>query len=131
MEGMSNSYVEMKVLKDSRILSVKFLDYVPTKEFISILEYELELIKSYQLNKCFVDLRSVPVYGTGAPEYVKDNWFPEASSLGVRYMSFAIPEEALGKMSMKRAHEEVEKVTEITIEHFEDPNDAIKWLEAH
>lgn len=128
MEGISNNYVEIKVLQESRILTVEFFDYVPTKDFISILEYQLKLIKHYSLNKVFVDLRAVPVYGTGAPEYVKDSWFPAASSIGVRYMSFAMPKEALGKMSMKRAHEEVGEATNIKVEHFLDPNDALKWL---
>ena len=124
-----DDFVEVKVLRESQILSVKFLGFVPTKDFISILEYEYELIHQHQLSKCFIDLRLIPVYGKGSTEYVRDVWFPEITALGMRYVAFVAPEATLGQMSMKSAHKDAESETAIAVKHFSDPEAAMTWLQ--
>lgn len=84
MEDLINQYAEVKADPKSMTLSVKFLKFVPFQEFVKIVEHEFELVKHHQLKKCIIDLRLIPVYDKGMPEYVKDVWFPTAISLGVK-----------------------------------------------
>lgn len=128
MDDLVNEFVEVRVEKQWNMLKVKFLKFTPYEDFVKILEYEYELVRHYGVKKCLIDLRLIPVYATGAPEYVKDVWFPTISTLGVQYIAFIVPEAVLGQMAMDRAHRETEKISGIVVEHFKDVKAAMDWL---
>ncbi len=130
MDDLVNGKVEVRADKQLRTLSVKFLGYLEFPEFVKILEHEYQLIRAHQLQKCVVDLRSIPVYPNGAPEHVKDVWFPTVSKLGIKHIAFIIPESALGQMSMNKAHQEAESVAGMAVKHFSDNASASAWLKA-
>ena len=130
MDDLLNTFVEVNVVQEFQTLSVTFLGFVPTKDFIPILEYEYALIEHYRLQKCFIDLRLIPVYGKGSTEYVKDVWFPKVTTLGVRYVAFVVPEAVVGQMSMRSAHTNVGTEAAMTVEHFSDPDKARTWLQS-
>ena len=131
MDNLVNKFVEVRVDKQLNALSVKFLRFILYQDFVKTLEYEYELIRHYQLKKCVVDLRLIPVYDTGMPEYVKDKWFPTVSSLGIQYIAFVVPEAVIGQMSMNRAHQTAETILGMAVEHFKDFKTAEAWLKAH
>ncbi len=128
MDDLINNFVEVRVEKQLEALLVKFLRFTPYEDFVKILEYEYELIRHYRLKKCVIDLRLIPVYAPGAPEYVKDVWFPTVNSLGVQQIAFIVPEAVLGQMSMNRAHDITESTAGSAVEHFKDMEAAIAWL---
>jgi len=128
MDDLVNNFVEVRVEKPLKTLSVKFLGFTPHEDFVKILEYEYELVRHYQLKKCVIDLRLVPVYAPGNSEYVKDVWFPTVSSLGMQNVAFVVPEAALGQISMNRAHEKTESIAGMAVEHFKDIEGATGWL---
>ncbi len=128
MNESVKKFAEVKVVEEFTILSVKFLGFVSHKDFLPIVEYEYDLIRQYQISKCYIDLRLIPVHGKGSPEYVKDVWFPTVAALGVRYVAFVQPEAALGKMTMRSAHDGVESAGSLHIENFTDPDEAMRWL---
>lgn len=128
MDDLSNEFVEVVANDSAKTLSVKFLGFVPAHELVPILEYEYELIEHYGLEKCYIDLRSVPIYGQGSKDYVRDVWFPRVSRLGVRSVAFVVPEAVLGNMSMKDAHKEADAVASLTVRHFSEPVEARSWL---
>jgi hypothetical protein len=117
MDDLINQYVEIQVDKQLNALSVKFLKFIPYQEFIKAVEHEYELIRHYNLKKCAIDLRQIPVYDKGMPEYVKDKWFPTVSSLGIKYIGFIVPEAVIGQMSMNRAHQTAETFGIMAIKH--------------
>ena len=131
MDNLINQYVEIQVDKQLNALSVKFLMFIPYQEFLKAVEHEYELIRHYNLKKCVIDLRKLPVYDKGMPEYVKDKWFPTVSSLGIQYIAFVVPEAVIGQMSMNRAHQTAETVLGMAVEHFKDFKSAEAWLQAH
>jgi hypothetical protein len=128
MEDLINQYVEVKADEKGKTLSVKFLAFVPLQEFIRIVDHEFKLVKHHQLKKCIIDLRLIPVYDKGMPEYVKDVWFPTAISLGVKCAAFVVPEAVLGQMTMSKAHENVEEIPALEVNHFKDVESAMEWL---
>jgi hypothetical protein len=128
MDNLVNKFVEVRVEKQLNALSVKFLSFILYQDFVKTLEYEYELIRHYQLKKCIIDLRLIPVYDKGAPEYVKDVWFPTVSSLGMQHVAFVVPEAVLGQMSMTRAHKESESIAGMAVKHFTDVEAAMGWL---
>ena len=130
MDDLINQYVEIQVDKQLNALSVKFLKFIPFQEFLKAVEHEYELIRHYNLKKCRIDLRQLPVYDKGMPEYVKDKWFPTVSSLGIQYIGFIVPEAVIGQMSMNRAHQTAETISGIAVEHFKDIEAAEAWLKA-
>jgi hypothetical protein len=128
MDALINKPVEVHVEKQLNALSVKFLGFVTFEDFVKIVEYECELIRQNNLNKCVVDLRQIRVYDKGMPEYVKDVWFPTVYSLGIRHVAFVVPEAPLAQRSMSRAHKDTELTSGIDVENFEDNKDALDWL---
>lgn len=130
MDNLINQYVEIQVDKQLNALSVKFLKFIPYEEFLKAVEHEYELIRHYNLKKCVIDLRQLPVYDKGMPEYVKDKWFPTISALGTQYIAFVQPEAVIGQMSMNRAHQTAETIAGIAVEHFKDIESAKAWLKA-
>ncbi len=130
MENLTNKYVEVRAEQEDNTLFVQFLGFVPYDEFLKIVEHEYKLIRHYQLRKCLIDLRQIPVYDAGMPEYVKDVWFPTVSSLGVKSVAFVVPEKVLGQMTMKKAHKGTETISGMSVEHFDDLELARIWLRA-
>lgn len=128
MDDLVNNFVEVRVEKQLNALSVRFLRFTPYQDFVKILEYEYKLIRHYQLKKCIIDLRLIPVYAPGAPEYVKDVWFPTVSTLRVRYVAFVVPEAFWAQVSMEKAHKNTESIDSVAVEHFKDIEAAIGWL---
>ncbi len=104
MDNLINNFVEVRAEKQLNVLSVKFLGFIPYPDFLKVVEQEYEFIRQYHLKKCVIDLRLIPVYAQGMPEYVKDVWFPTVQSLGMQHIAFVVPEAVLGQMSMNRAH---------------------------
>ncbi|MDM7925600.1 MAG: hypothetical protein QUS35_06245 [bacterium] len=131
MEDLINQYAEVKADPKSMTLSVKFLKFVPFQEFVKIVEHEFALVKHHHLKKCIIDLRQIPVYDKGMPEYVKDVWFPTAISLGIKCAAFVVPEAVLGQMTMSKAHEKAEEIPVLQVNHFKDVESATEWLNAH
>ena len=128
MDDLINKYVEVRVEKQLNAFTVKFLGFIQYEDFVKTVEYEYELIKHYQLKKCIIDLRKIPVYASGMPEYVKDVWFPTVSKLGLKYIAFVVPAATVGKMSMKKAHENTETIAGMNVVHLNEFDDAINWL---
>ena len=128
MDDFTNQYVEIQVDKQLNALSVKFLKFIPYQEFLKAVEKEYDFIRRNQLKKCFIDLRQIPVYDKGMPEYVKDTWFPMVSSLGMQHIAFVVPEAVIGQMSMNRAHQTTEIIAGMAVEHFKDIESAKSWL---
>ena len=128
MDDLIKDNIEVRTNKEINALTAKFLGFVTYEEFVKIVEYEFELIKHYNLQKCAIDLRLIPVYDEGMPEYVKDVWFPTVSKLGMKYVAFVVPAGTVGKISMKRAHENTETIAGMTVIHLNEFEDAIEWL---
>lgn len=128
MDSLINNFVEVRAEKQLNVLSVKFLRFIPFPEFLKAVEREYELIRQHHLKKCMIDLRLVPVYDKGMPEYVQDVWFPTVQSLGMQHIAFVVPEAVLGQMSMNRAHKKTEANAGMAVEHFKDVKDAMAWL---
>jgi hypothetical protein len=128
MGNFMNKSVEVHVDKQLNALSVKFLGFVTFDDFVKIVEYEWELIRQNNLNKCVVDLRQIPVYDKGMPEYVRDVWFSTAYSLGIRHVAFVVPEAPLAQRSMSRAHKDTGPTSGIDAENFQEDQDALDWL---
>jgi hypothetical protein len=130
MESMINDFVEVRGDEKLKMLTVKFLGFIKFEDFKQAVEFEYELIRKNQLKKCVVDLRLIPVYAPGMPEYVKDEWFPTVSKIGIKHIGFVLPEAALGKISMNKAHQITEEILGITVANFKDTEDALNWLKS-
>jgi hypothetical protein len=129
MDEFISNFVEVRAEKKQKVLSVKFLKFIPYPDFLKAVEQEYELIRNHYLRKCMIDLRLISVYDNGMPEYVNDVWFPTVQSLGVRYIAFVVPEAVLGQMSMNRAHKNTEANVGMNVEHFKDIKGAMDWLQ--
>lgn len=128
MDILINKPVEVQVEMQLNALSIKFLGFVSFDDFIKIAEYEYELIRQNKLNKCIVDLRQIPVYDSGMPEYIKDVWFPTVHTLGIQHVACVVPQALLGQRSMARAHKDADSSTGMLVENFKDDKEAMAWL---
>ena len=128
MDDLINNFVELRLEKELNAFTVKFLAFTPYDNFMEIVNHEYELITKYQLKKCIVDLRLIPTYDIGMPEYVKDVWFPTVSKLGIQNIAFIVPKAALGKISMGRAHGSSEIIADMNVAHFDNFDGGLNWL---
>jgi hypothetical protein len=128
MDELINEFVEIRAEKEMNAFAVKFLGFIAYKDFLKAVEFEYDLISRLKLHKCVIDLRQIPVYDAGMPEYVKDVWFTKVSSLGMKHVAFIVPEAVLGKMSMTKAHGNTETIAGMGVSHFKDYDEAMKWL---
>ena len=128
MDSLTNQYVDVQLEKELNAFSVKFLGFVTLDQFKEIVDFEFDLVSRHQLKKCIIDLRQIPTYDIGMPEHVKEVWFPTASKLGLKHVAFIVPEAVLGKMSMKRAHDDGEVIAGMNVAHFDNFDDGLNWL---
>jgi hypothetical protein len=130
MDEFKSKYVEINALKEEGILTVKFIGFIPLEEFKKVLQVEYELIEKHQLTKVLIDIRELSTYASGAPELIKEEWFPKVKSLGMKFIAFVQPQAALAKMGMKKAHN-VSPDTQINMQHFGSMEEAKNWLNSN
>jgi len=76
MDNLVNNFVEVCVEKHWNALSVRFLRFTPYKDFIKILEYDMNSFVTINLKNCIIRFAPHPGVCPRAPEYVKECEFP-------------------------------------------------------
>lgn len=128
MEGLKEKNAVVVHDKELNCLYVHLSGFIPYDNLIKALEYEFKMIRHYMLKKCIVDIREIKVYPAGGAEYIKDVWFPQIEKDGVKLVAFIVPASVFGEVSMKAAHDKVEKQNKVQIKNFQDLDSARHWI---
>jgi hypothetical protein len=127
---MKNLITEnVKIIYDQELksLHVSFHGFVLYEELVKAIDYEIEMIKHYNIKTCIINLQEIGVYPIGGEEYVKKIWFPKAIENGLKVIAFIVPTDTLGQLAMQEAHEEAEMNLLIKMKYFDNPPQAVAW----
>lgn len=128
MKNLITENIRIVYDQELKYLHASFRGYVIYEELVKAIDYELEMIKHYNVKKCIVNLQEIEVYPVGGEGYVKEVWFPKAAEYGLEVIAFIVPTDTFGQLGMQEAHEEAEKDAHLKAKYFDDLPQAIKWI---
>jgi hypothetical protein len=124
-----NEYVTLWYHPEKKIVHHECHKFVYGEVFRDFLLKGTETMKKNGANKWLSDDRKNPVLRTEDTEWGQANWFPQTLQVGWKYWAIVQPEGAIGKISMKKLVD-IYAQAGITAQYFDNPEDALKWLES-
>ena len=122
-------YATLWYYPESRIVRHKWKKFIHGDEFRNVLENGLEIFKKESANKWLSDDRENSALPTEDVDWAKNDWFPRVFGAGWKYWAIVLPEKVVGQMNMQRFIEPYSEVG-LTVQVFDDPEEAQKWLES-
>jgi hypothetical protein len=95
----------------------------------SLLLKGVETMNKNRATKWLSDDRKNPVLKTEDMDWAQATWFPQTLEAGWKYWAIVQPEGAIAKINMKKSVDIYAKAG-ITAKFFDNPEDALKWLES-
>jgi hypothetical protein len=115
--------------QDKRIVHHQVHKFVRGEEFRAFLLAGTEAMKANKAAKWLSDDRGSPVLAQEDLAWGHDVWFPQTAQAGWKYWAVVRPEKVLARVTMERLVKEY-AAAGVTADFFEDPDEAMKWLEA-
>ena len=114
---------------DKKIVHHEFHRFIYGEEFRQVLEKGLEIFKQNGAQKWLSDDRKNSTLTTEDTQWAQQSWFPQVFEAGWKYWAIVMPDKVVGKLNMKRFIDAYSKQG-LTIDIFDDPNEAREWLES-
>ena len=112
---------------DTKIVHHVFHKFIYGDEFLSVLNTGLDAFKQYGAQKWLSDDRKNSALPTADLEWSINDWFHRAFNSGWKYWAIVMPDKVVGKMNMQRFIKTYVELG-LTIEIFDDPDEAMTWL---
>jgi len=128
MTIIDTEYVTLWYHPDNRIVHHLFHKFIYGQEFRQTLERGLEIFKQYGAQKWLSDDRKNSALPTADSEWGINDWFPRVFDSGWKFWAIVMPDKAVGQLNMKRFID-IYAEKGLTIQIFDDPDEALKWLE--
>lgn len=114
---------------ESKIVHHKFHKFIYGEEFRKVLESGLQLFQEKGAAKWLSDDRLNSAIPREDGEWGIVNWSPRVMAAGWKYWAIVMPDKNIGKKNMELFMKTYIEQG-LTIETFEDADEALKWLES-
>lgn len=114
---------------DKKIVHHQIRKFVFGKEFQAFLLSGTEAMRKYQAQKWLSDDRGNTVLSQEDQKWGHDYWFPQTAQAGWKYWAIVRPEKVLARVTMENLTKEYAKAG-VTAKFFNDPDEAMRWLES-
>lgn len=126
---LDTDYATLWYHPDNKIVHHQFHKFIYGQEFRQILEKGLEIFKQHDAQKWLSDDRLNSTLTAEDSEWGQKDWFPRVFEAGWKYWAIVMPDKIVGKMNMQRFIDAY-STQGLTINIFDDADEALKWLES-
>ena len=130
IEVINKDYMELWYHPDSKIVHHKMKKSLPPGGHKKLLSTGADYMEKYGAIKWLSDDRKNAVLTQEDQEWNDKHWRPRVIRAGWQYWALLMPEQMIGKMNMQRIISQKYTDLGITIEFFDNPLTALKWLES-
>jgi hypothetical protein len=120
--------VSLRYHVGAKIVHHELRRFVHGEELRSVLEKGLELIITHRACKWLSDDRGNAPLTPQDAEWAEREWAPRVVAAGWKYWAVVMPQKITGQMYMRRRIAKYEE-RGLIVRTFEDPDDALVWLE--
>ena len=114
---------------EHKIVHHQFHKFIYGEEFRQVLEDGLEIFKKNSAHKWLSDDRKNSTLTTEDTEWAQKDWFPRVFDAGWKFWAIVMPDKVVGKLNMKRFIDTYSQQG-LAIDIFDNPDEALKWLES-
>ncbi len=126
---LDTDYVTLWYYPETRIVHHKFHKYIYGEELRQVLEKGLAIFQQYGAEKWLSDDRENSALTTEDAAWAQEDWFPRVFESGWKYWALVMPDKVVGKVNMQRYIDNFAQQG-LTIDVFDDPDEALQWLES-
>ena len=128
MTIIDNEYASLWFHPTNKIVHHQFHQFVHGAHFRQILERGAEVFEQNGSQKWLSDDRDNSALLQEDSQWAIDVWQPRVMNAGWKYWALVMPKKVVGKMNMKQ-FVEMYRDQGITVEVFEEADQALQWLE--
>ena len=121
-------YATLWYYPEDKIVHHQFHKFIHGDEFRQVLEKGLEVFKENDAHKWLSDDQGNSTLTSADTEWAQQDWFPRVFAAGWKFWAIVMPDKVVGKMNMQHFIEAY-STQGLTIDIFDDPDLALKWLE--
>ncbi len=126
---LDNDYATLWYHPETQIVHHKFHRFIHGDNFRSVLEKGLEVFEEHNANKWLSDDRNNSTLTKEDGIWGLTDWNPRVFASGWKYWAVVMPDKILGQTNMNYLMKEnIERG--LVIQVFEDPDEALEWLES-
>jgi hypothetical protein len=125
-----NAAVTVWYHTDKKIVHHQIHKFVTGADFRAFLTAGRQALEKYGAQKWLSDDRGNTVLAQDDQRWGHDVWFPEMVKAGWKYWAIVRPEKVLARLTMENLTREY-GAAGVTAKFFDDPNEALKWLDSH
>lgn len=125
---IDNEYASLWYYPETKIVHHKIKKYIYGEQLQNLLNKGTELLKKNGAEKWLSDDRNNNALRPQDSEWSDNVWFPNTVKAGWKYWALVQPKKTIGQMNMKKRTGFVTNGG-VTAKVFDNPDEAIKWLE--
>ncbi|MBN1797573.1 MAG: hypothetical protein JW822_03290 [Spirochaetales bacterium] len=125
---MENEYATLWYYPESKIVHHKFHKFIYGEKFRNILMKGADLFEEKGCTKWLSDDRKNSALPQEDLAWGDANWKPRVMNAGWKHWALLMPDKTAGKLNLRPLVEQYSKEG-VTVEIFEDEDEALKWLE--
>lgn len=126
---IDNPFVTLWYHADKKIVHHQIHQFIYGAPFREFLLAGAEALKKHGATKWLSDDRANTVLSHEDGEWGRDHWLVPTAKAGWKHWAVVRPRKVLGQMSMERGAKEMLNIG-INVRFFDDPDEAMRWLEA-
>ena len=126
---LDTDYATLWYYPEQKIVHHVFRKFIYGQEFRQVLEKGLEIFKQHGAQKWLSDDRNNSALPKEDGEWGVNDWSPRVVAAGWKYWAIVMPDKIAGQMNMQRFIDTYAKLG-VTIQIFDDPDEALDWLKA-
>ncbi len=125
---IENEYAYLWYYPDSKIIHHKFMQPIAGESFRNVLLSGLRCLRKEGAQKWLSDDRNNSILTAEDGAWSQDYWLPFAIDAGWKYWAILMPDDARGKVTMRRLTGFVENKYRVNVKLFSNLDDAWQWL---
>ena len=128
---IDNAYVTLRYYPEKKIIHHTFHKFIHGQVLREAFTEGAKLMEKYGAQKWLSDDRKNSALTKDDQEWLDVHWRPRVIKAGYKYWALVLPEAIVGQMNLKRIISQQYADSGITVELFNDPDEAMQWLERH
>jgi hypothetical protein len=126
---LDSEYATLYYYPEQKIVHHVFKKFIYGQEFRQVLEKGLEIFKEQGAQRWLSDDRLNSALPKEDSEWGINEWSPQVVGAGWKFWAIVMPDKVVGQMNMQRFIEIYAKLG-VTIQIFDDSDEALNWLQA-